>query len=84
LKRLRCAVCGTEAATQEMYGAEGKILCTTCVEKAGQGKEVLRLIDPTVCARCGRDEGSRDLPRLGRLPMCEECTRAVRNVPFPA
>ncbi len=67
-----------------MYSAEGAILCASCVEKEGQGKQVVRLIDPTVCARCGRDEGSHELPRLGRLPMCEACTHAVRNVPFPA
>ncbi len=52
-------------------------------EEAGRGKRVERMFDTTICARCGRDEGSRDLPRLGRLPFCEDCTRAVRNVPYP-
>ncbi|PYT13502.1 MAG: hypothetical protein DMF51_10660 [Acidobacteria bacterium] len=83
VKRVLCAACGTEGTASDMFDAEGQALCQRCVEEAGRGKRVERMIDSTICARCGRDEGSRDLPRLGRLPFCEDCTRAVRNVPYP-
>jgi tetratricopeptide (TPR) repeat protein len=31
------------------------------------------LVDPTVCGRCGRDNGSQELPTLEKSPRCQDC-----------
>lgn len=45
---------------------------------------VVRLTDPTVCAKCGTDWGDRDLTEGGgRVALCERCREAARNYAFP-
>jgi tetratricopeptide (TPR) repeat protein len=68
---------------------DNRILCVDCYEKltSTQGivtSEFSYQVDPTVCARCGFDNGSNPLPTLATQPMCQQCTDYLRNRPFPS
>jgi tetratricopeptide (TPR) repeat protein len=67
---------------------DDRILCADCYEKLTKTQETIASefsyqVDPTVCGRCGLDNGSNPLPTLATLPMCQQCTDYLRNRPFP-
>jgi hypothetical protein len=90
MKRLTCAACGTAFAMSDGFAVLNRQLCDACARKeagiqAGTLTEgsVAALVDPTVCKGCGRDNASVELPRVGRLPFCQQCEQTVRSRPFP-
>jgi len=44
---------------------------------------VARVVDPTICARCGTDWGNVELQRIGGSPFCAQCAALVRDFPIP-
>ncbi|HWA99751.1 MAG TPA: hypothetical protein VG713_14710, partial [Pirellulales bacterium] len=67
-----------------------RTLCEPCAE-ADVGtrdkvppESVARLSDPTVCAQCGHDNGSDELPTIAQMPVCPACEQTLRNRAFPA
>lgn len=44
---------------------------------------VTREIDRTVCARCKTDYGLSQLPLVGNVPICGNCSSQIVNRPFP-
>jgi tetratricopeptide (TPR) repeat protein len=74
---------------KETARANDRILCADCYEKltSTQGtaaSEFIYQVDPTVCVRCGLDNGSNPLPTLAALPVCQLCSDFLRNRPFPS
>jgi len=68
---------------------DDRILCVGCYEKLTSTQETVASefryqVDPTVCGRCGFDNGSNPLPTLATQPMCQQCTDYLRNRPFPS
>lgn len=74
---------------KETSKTDDRILCADCYEKLTSAQETVvsefrYQADPTVCGRCGFDNGSTPLPTLANLPMCQPCTDYLRNRPFPS
>ncbi|MBI4606515.1 MAG: hypothetical protein HY721_31505 [Planctomycetes bacterium] len=80
MKEIVCAGCGKAAPMGQMLAGGGKAFCDECAPQAGATD---KLLDPTVCARCGKDEGSRELERVAGIPVCPDCEAALRDYPFP-
>jgi tetratricopeptide (TPR) repeat protein len=85
----QCERCGQPVPLNEFRVVGDRLLCQKCVEvetrkaapSPGQG---MKQPDPTVCARCGRHGGGKELEQLLSLPMCESCLAFFRNRPFPS
>lgn len=87
--KIKCSQCGKTLPMKETSKVDDRILCAQCYEKLTSTQETVASefnyqIDPTVCGRCGFDNGSSPLPALAGLPMCQQCTDYVRHRPFPA
>ncbi|HST10490.1 MAG TPA: tetratricopeptide repeat protein [Terriglobales bacterium] len=69
-----------------VYG--NQIYCPNCKEflrvETVPGARPAALIDPTICARCGADNGNSEYQRLGALPFCQTCHSYVSAHPYPA
>jgi hypothetical protein len=94
MKHLRCTGCGQSFEAASGFAAFGGTLCRPCTEQAleerqARGEQIpegslVGLRDPTICAACGTDYGSIELPQSARLPLCAACEPVVMNRPFPA
>lgn len=87
--KVKCTECGRTLPMKETSRADDRILCSDCYERLTsiEGKvapEFIYQVDPTLCARCGLDNGSNSLPTLAAQPMCQQCTDYLRNRPFPS
>ena len=89
MNQLRCEVCGKIFPMNGMLKASDRYYCEDCIEAAFQDPdhplegEVERQVDPTLCARCGFDNGSTSLDVIAGLPVCRQCEDFFRNRPFP-
>ena len=87
--KVKCSVCGKILPMKDTSKTDDRILCADCYEKLTLTQEAVATeftyqTDPTVCGRCGLDNGSNSLPTLAALPMCQQCTDYLRNRPFPS
>lgn len=87
--KVKCTECGRVLPMKETSKTDDRILCSGCYEKltSTEGKdtpEFVYQVDPTLCSRCGFDNGSNPLPTLAAQPMCEQCAGYLRNRPFPS
>ncbi len=87
--KVKCSVCGKILPMKDTSKTDDRILCADCYEKLTSTKEIVASefryqTDPTVCGRCGFDNGSNPLPTLATQPMCQQCTDYLRNRPFPS
>ena len=87
--KVKCSVCGKILPMKDTSKTDDRILCADCYEKLTSTKETVASefryqTDPTVCGRCGLDNGSNPLPTLASQPMCQPCTDTLRNRPFPS
>ncbi len=74
---------------KETSKTDDRILCADCYEKLTSTQETVASefryqVDPTVCGRCGFDNGSTPLPSLANQPMCQQCADYLRNPAFPS
>jgi tetratricopeptide (TPR) repeat protein len=87
--KVKCSVCGKILSMKDTSKTDDRILCVDCYEKLTSTQETVasefgNRTGPTVCGRCGFDNGSNPLPTLATLPMCQQCTDYLRNRPFPS
>ncbi len=87
--RVKCSVCGKILPMKNTSKTDDRILCDDCYEKLTSTQETVTSefsyqVDPTVCGRCGFDNGSQPLQTVAGQPMCQQCTDYVRNRPFPS
>ncbi len=89
MNNLKCERCGKKFPMNEMVQTSEKKYCIPCTEEALQDPDeplegnVERLIDPTICVRCGFDNGRTALGFVAELPVCQQCEAYYRNRPFP-
>lgn len=74
-----------------MFTVGGAVVCEPCgdrmLEDAHARKlkpQVHRVIDPTICSRCKKDNGDTELRLIGGVPFCPTCGAALYAYPFPA
>jgi hypothetical protein len=90
MKVTDCAKCtNTGLPLNETLKIDGEIYCKACIEanftnrNQLKGKIVEKMLDPTVCATCGKDYGDLMLPQIAKYPTCEECAVAIKNKILP-
>jgi hypothetical protein len=88
LKNVTCAKCGGSFPINEALKVRGVLVCKGCAEAIFKNEkiphnQVQKQIDPTICIRCGLDNGDADLAMLGQLPVCPACETLFKNRPFP-
>jgi hypothetical protein len=86
--KVKCSVCGKVLPMKNTSKTDDRILCVDCYEKLTSTQETVTSefryqVDPTVCGRCGLDNGSHPLPTLATQPVCQQCADYLRNRPFP-
>jgi tetratricopeptide (TPR) repeat protein len=84
----KCAECEETFPVRDTCKAGDRVLCIACCEKListpdPSAPEIKHQVDPTVCNRCGFDNGRNPLPALAEQPMCDNCIAYLRNRPFP-
>jgi len=90
MREVSCAACQAKAPMNEAFSLADRHFCQPCLEKFlaepdadTKAGEIVRLLDPTVCANCGADEGDREWPELAGMPTCTSCETFFRNRPYP-
>ncbi len=88
----KCETCGTTGPLGTYFRVSGslscteRLLCAKCAETASSPGEEMRVqpaIDKTICVKCGFDNGSAELARIGELPFCPACREKLYQVPLP-
>jgi len=92
MKQGTCEHCGRASPLNSMFSILGQSLCAVCAkgrvealqaEKREIPKDAgFRMVDPTICAKCGKDNGAADLHVLAGMPICPACRDTI-SVPFP-
>lgn len=89
MKEIACQACGRPFPMNKMFTLLERSLCETCGQQeldkqpVGAPPEVVRQVDPTVCQKCEADGGTRVLPLVMGLPVCDACEHELRHRPFP-
>ncbi len=90
MRKTICSACHVAAPTNDSFEVVGRTLCRPCAEQFVATRparlepgQIKRLTDPTVCAKCGADAGTVELPTIVGAPMCETCNAFYRNRPYP-
>jgi hypothetical protein len=89
MNHTKCSDCGQAFPINETFKLDERTLCNACAEKLLQmqkgitKEQIQRQLDPTVCVNCGADNASVELKKMAGMPTCEQCTRLLRNRPFP-
>jgi hypothetical protein len=83
-----CQGCGQHFPLAETAMVKERYLCKECTKKAVEAKdatweEVGRNVDATLCFRCKKDNGEHEFEKVAGLGACPECTKFLRNRPFP-
>lgn len=89
MKQITCADCALEFSVNQTLKVAGKVVCNACADKILSDKHlktkptVEQQTDPTICVKCGKDNGRIDFHAVAGLPVCPQCESSVRNRPFP-
>jgi hypothetical protein len=90
MRKANCSACNTAAPVSDLYSVDDAIYCEPCanqrfnqIKAAGGVPRVATITDPTMCAKCGLDNGSSELLKTAGLPLCMPCAQAVMERPFP-
>lgn len=83
-----CEDCGQHFPLSETAMVKKRYLCKSCTEKEIEAKQatwqdVELNIDATLCFHCKKDNGEHEFERVAGLGACPECTKFLRNRPFP-
>jgi hypothetical protein len=87
MRRATCPQCGVSGPLQTYFAHNNQIYCRNCADllkfDTVPGAKPAALVDPTICTRCGTDNGDSEYPRLGALPFCHTCHTYVEANPYP-
>jgi hypothetical protein len=87
MRKRTCAICEQDFPHGDLIDLHGASYCEQCFENnerlMSQIEDASRSPDPTMCARCGHDNGLTSLPQIMELPLCGDCTRHVTHYPYP-
>ncbi len=88
MRHATCSQCGKSGPMGSYFVYGNQIYCPDCKEflrfETVPGASPAALLDPTICARCGADNGNSEYQRLGALPFCQTCHSYVSAHPYPA
>lgn len=86
MRREACQACGSSQPLGWMRSVGNKLLCDACTRKLrtqNRKLRVFKLIDPTVCSGCERDNGDTEYQLISGRPYCTLCREKLYNRPFP-
>jgi tetratricopeptide (TPR) repeat protein len=87
MRHATCSQCGVSGPLQTYFAYNNQSYCRNCADllkfDTVPGAKPAALVDPTICARCGADNGDSEYPRLGALPFCPTCQTYVDANPYP-
>jgi len=87
MRRVTCSQCGVSGPSQAYFAYSNQIYCRDCADllkfDTVPGAKPAALIDPTICTRCGADNGNNEYARVGALPFCHNCHAFVEANPYP-
>lgn len=87
MRQATCSQCSASGPLQNYLSYNNQIYCATCADylrfETVPGARPARLIDPTMCSRCGADNGNNEFPLSGALPLCQTCQTYVQSNPYP-
>jgi hypothetical protein len=90
MRKANCSACNTAAPVSSLYSVDDAIYCEPCanqrfnqIKAAGGVPRVATITDPTMCAKCGLDNGGSELLKTAGLPLCMPCAQSVMERPFP-
>lgn len=90
MKHISCEHCdNNRVPINETVKVDGSIFCKSCFESTFtekeqlKGKKIEKELDSTICSSCGKDNGSLELNKISKYPICEECDKKIRNKTFP-
>lgn len=88
MREVTCSRCGRSVPMNDSTIHEEQTYCAACAGELKEQPEVSWVgarqgVDPTVCAWCGRDNGSSPLPSDGVAPLCSDCHERHLRHPFP-
>lgn len=81
----KCECCGQLYRMNETFDVHGRTLCAICCEEflEEQGEsapvQVVRCVDPTICAACGADNGDTPFRQVQQQPLCAACVNPSRE-----
>ncbi len=91
MRLAKCKACGFSHPFNSLYRYQDELYCEPCAQKlhdqaaaAEQAIQFEAVADPTVCFRCGSDNGSVEFPAVAGVHACPACTAALYNRPFPS
>lgn len=87
MRQATCSQCAATGPLRSLFVYRDQIYCPNCAEflrtETVPGATPAPMIDPTICSRCGIDNGNTEFPRLGALPFCHTCQEYVEANPYP-
>jgi hypothetical protein len=90
MRKASCGTCSSEHPVAELLALYDKPICRPCAEEqlraansAGHNLEFVRIVDRTICGICKVDYGSSDLPFVGGVPVCANCSKGLYERPYP-
>jgi len=90
MRQEKCATCGTKTPLSSLLWHAEAFYCEACAakkqEEAAATKQTIEfssVVDPTVCLRCGADNGSVEYTPIAGLPYCQSCSEFLYNRPLP-
>lgn len=91
MRKINCTTCDTAAPLASSYRVDDAAYCEACANQKfnelkafGKVPRVSTVVDPTICAKCGLDNGNSEFPATGGLYLCMPCSQAVFERPFPS
>ncbi|MCC6462524.1 MAG: hypothetical protein IT260_18800 [Saprospiraceae bacterium] len=85
-----CPHCNTSGlATNDTVLVDGTLYCSSCIDMIFrdpsllEGRQVEKVLDPTVCANCGKDNGDIAFGKISTYPICPDCALAIRQRTLP-
>ncbi len=90
MRQEKCATCGNKLPLDSLLWHGDAFYCEGCAQKkheeaaaTKQKIEFSSVIDPTICAKCGADNGSSEYPPIAGLPYCQPCTESLYRRSLP-
>lgn len=90
MRSQKCSSCGENKSLQGMFQVNQQVYCEPCADKTvvqlqemNAPLDVIKMVDPSICAKCGGDAGSGSFGVVGGAPLCPACTETAYNYSFP-
>src|SRR4051812_28607289 len=91
MRKGTCKSCDKSLPLNSLYRVNDYVYCETCgnqelarlASEKVLRRDVVRLSDNTICAKCGLDNGSSELAMVSNSPFCAPCRDTLYTTSFP-